>query len=156
MSPLSYRWDKCQVALMSWWHLCQVGQWHLRRVGLVTVGQKSRHHKIYLLLDQNWEKVSRFAIISMSQQTSRSRLRFFALKRWSRVNRDILIVETKFLTLSRFSRLSKLTFWSCRDQESRSRSSRDKSRPPGLRNTKRIKILAKKWWFQYDWLINFF
>ena len=48
------------------------------------------------------------------------------------LNRDISIVETNFLKVSRFSRLSRLTLCQCWDRDSQSRSRRDKSRPPGL------------------------
>ena len=54
--------------------------------------------------------------------------------RWCRD--EIEIVETYFLTLSRFSQLSRLTLWRRRDRESRSRPRRDKSRPPGLEKPK--------------------
>ncbi len=46
----------------------------------------------------------------------------------SRQNWDISIVETNFLKLSRFSRPSRLTFFWCREWESRSRPRRDKWR----------------------------
>ncbi len=45
-------------------------------------------------------------------------------------------IETYFLTLSRFSWLSRLTLWQLRDRESRLRPRRDKSRPPRLLQTK--------------------
>ncbi len=78
-------------------------------------------YKIYLLLNQDLEKVSRFAIISLSRPISRSR--FFVLKRWSRVFWDISIIETNSWKVSRFFWLLRLTFCQCRDRESRSRIS---------------------------------
>ena len=48
------------------------------------------------------------------------------------LDREILIVETNFLKLSRFSQLSRLTLFWRRDRESQSRPRRDKSRPPRL------------------------
>jgi hypothetical protein len=67
----------------------------------------------------------------MSRQICRSRSRLFGLfrrvetkSRFLNLDRDISIVETNFLKLSRFSRPSRLTFFRCRD----------KWRPPRLDN----------------------
>jgi len=68
-----------------------------------------------------WKRTSR------QIEKSRSRLHF---------DLDISIVETNFLKVSRFSRLSRLTLCQCRDRDSRWRSRRDKSRPPGLSFTR--------------------
>jgi hypothetical protein len=104
----------------------------------------------------------------MSRQISRSRSRLLGLEggvetklRFLDLDRDISIVETNFLKVSRFSRLSRPALCQCRDRESRSRhdresrsrhdrdksrqietnrdksrqieTNRDKSRPPRLR-----------------------
>ncbi len=53
-------------------------------------------------------------------------------------------IETNFLTLSRFSRLSRLTLWRRRDRESRSRPRRDKSRPPSLNKTYKSLFISSK------------
>ncbi len=84
--------------------------------------EKSRREntKIHALLDPDRDKLSRNAEIFRSRQNSWSRSRFFGLD---------VDVETYFLTLSRFTRLSRLTLWRRRDQESRSRPRWDKLTP---------------------------
>jgi hypothetical protein len=79
--------------------------------------------KIHALIDRDRDKLSRNAKVFISRQISQS---------WSRLFWDISIVKTYFLTLSRFSQLSRLTLWRRRDRESRSRPRRDKLRPPRL------------------------
>ncbi len=92
--------------------------------------------KIHALLGRDRDKLSRNF---RSRWISRSRSRLFGLdivvetkSRSLNLDRDISIVETNFLTLSRFSWLSRLTLWRRRDRESWSRPFRDKSRPPCL------------------------
>jgi hypothetical protein len=60
-------------------------------------------------------------LISLDKSRSRSTDLYIAVETKSR---NLNLVETNFLKVSWFSRLSKLTFFKCRD--------RDKSRPPGL------------------------
>ncbi len=70
--------------------------------------------------------------------------RFLKLRLFSRdfdASRLSRFVETHFLMLSRFSRLSRLTLWQRRDRESRSRPRRDKLRPPGLLRTEHVGLL---------------
>ncbi len=69
---------------------------------------------------------------SRSRQTVKKRQKFQTKSRFLDLDRDISIVETNFLKLLRFSRPSRLTFFRCRDRESRSRPRRDKLRPPTL------------------------
>ncbi len=52
------------------------------------------------------------------------------------LDRNISTVETKILKVSRFSWLSRLTFWQCWDRESRSRHVRDKLSLPGWKTRK--------------------
>ncbi len=103
----------------------------------------------------------------MSRHISRSRSRLLRLEggvetklRFLALYRDFSIVETKILKVSRFSRLSRPTFFQCRDQESRSRPRWDKSRPPCLEkcNVGFIgKDFCKKalcvsfWLIKHDW-----
>ena len=72
-------------------------------------------------------------------------------KSWSRsrlLDLDIE-VETSFFKVSRFSRLSRLALWQCRDWESRSRHDQDKSRPPGLQ-----KLITTKNKKSQNWTAN--
>ena len=89
--------------------------------------QKSTHFLIEI--ETNCQETPKFLdldeILDLGQD-------FLVWTLMSRQNRDISIVETYFLTLSRFSRLSRLTLWRRRDRDSRSRHDRDKSRPPCL------------------------
>jgi hypothetical protein len=80
--------------------------------------EKSRREntKIHALLGRDRDKLSRNAENFRSRRISRSRSRLFGLdivvetkSRYLDLDRDISIVETNFLTLSRFSRLSRLT-----------------------------------------------
>jgi hypothetical protein len=95
--------------------------------------QKSTHFLIEI--ETNCQEMLK---IFRSQWISRSRL--FGLdidvetkSRSLDLDRYIMIVETNFFKVSRFSRHVETRFLKCRDRESRSRPRRDKSRPPGLR-----------------------
>jgi hypothetical protein len=76
----------------------------------------------------------------------------FGTGRWCRDKIEISwsrsrCLETYFLKLSRFSQLSRLTFFWCRDWESWTRPRQDKSRPPTLQKTKRktkLQLTCKK------------
>jgi len=103
----------------------------------------------------------------MSRHISRSRSRLLRLEggvetklRFLALYRDFSIVETKILKVSRFSRLSRPTFFQCQDRESRSRPRWDTSRPPCLEkcNVGFIgKYFCKKalcvsfWLIKHDW-----
>jgi hypothetical protein len=93
----------------------------------------------WLTLDQDREKLSRFAKTVMCQQISWSPSRLLRLEgsvetksRFLHLDWDFSIVKTSFLKLSRFSRLSRPTLCQCRDWESWLRHDQDKLRPPGL------------------------
>ena len=93
----------------------------------------------WLTIDWDQDKLSRFAKNVMSQQISQSRSRLLGLEggvetksRFLNLDRDILIVETNFLKVSRFSRLLRPALCQCRNWESWSRHDRGKLRPPGL------------------------
>jgi hypothetical protein len=93
----------------------------------------------WLTLDQDRDKLSRFAKNVMCQQISWSRSRLLRLEggvetksRFLHLDWDFSIVKTSFLKLSRFSRLSRPTLCQCRDWESWLRHDQDKLRPPGL------------------------
>jgi hypothetical protein len=92
--------------------------------------QKSTHFSIEI--ETNCREMPKFSDLDEILNLDRDFLVWTLL---SRQNRDISIVETNFLTLSRFSQLSRLTLWQRRDRESRSRPRWDKSRPPCLRKT---------------------
>jgi hypothetical protein len=87
--------------------------------------QKSTHFSIEI--ETNCRETPKFSDLDEILYLDRDFLVWTLMSR-----RNISIVETYFLTLSRFSRLSRLTLWRRRDWESRSRPRRDKSRPPGL------------------------
>jgi hypothetical protein len=82
----------------------------------------------WLTLDQDRDKLSRFAKNVMCQQISWSRLRLLRLEggvetksRFLHLNWDYSIIKTSFLKLSRFSQLLRPTLCQCWDWESRSR-----------------------------------
>ena len=88
--------------------------------------EKSRREnaKIHALLGRDRDKLSRNAENFRSRRISRSRSRLFGLfghvetkSRFLNLDREISIVETNFLKLSRFSRPSRLTFFRCRDRD---------------------------------------
>ncbi len=87
---------------------------------------KSRREntKIHALLGRDRDKLLRNAENFRSRRISWSRSRLFGLfgrvetkSRFLDLDREILIVETNFLKLSRFSRPSRLTFFRCRDRD---------------------------------------
>ncbi len=91
---------------------------------LIEIYQKSSYFLIKI--KKNIEKSRKITKVSTGLKKSQSRPKSTVLAKL------ISIVETNFLKLSRFSRPSRLTLFWCRDQESRSRPRRDKSRPPCL------------------------
>ncbi len=92
--------------------------------------QKSTHFSIKI--ETNCREMPKFSDLGEFLDLDRD---FLVWTLMSRRNREVSIVETYFLTLSRFSRLSRLTLWRRRDRESWSRPRRDKSRPPRLVKT---------------------
>ncbi len=76
--------------------------------------------KCHVMISQSW---SRLLGLEGGVETK---------SRFLNLDRDILIIETNFLKVSRFSRLSRSALCQCRDRESRSRHNRDKLRTPGL------------------------
>jgi hypothetical protein len=122
--------------------------------------QKSTHFSVEI--ETNCRNAENFR----SRRISRSRSRLFGLdivvetkSRSLNLDRDISIDETNFLTLSRFSRLSRLTVWRRRDQESRSRPRRDKSRPPSLNKRQDHLITHNFWWGKAElgkrWMVQY-
>ncbi len=96
-------------------------------------------HYLSVKIEKKIEKFTKITKISNSLEKSWSWPKSTVLaklietkSRFLDLDRDISIVETNFLKLSRFSRPSRLTLFWRRDQESRSRPRRDKSRPPRL------------------------
>ncbi len=82
--------------------------------------QKSTHFSIKI--ETNCWEMPKFSDLDEILDLDRD---FLVWTLMSRRNWDISIVETYFLTLSRFSRLSRLTLWRRQDRESRSRPRRD-------------------------------
>ncbi len=105
-----------------------------------------KYRKINLLLDRDWDKLSRNDKIYWSWQTSQSRSRLFGLNLDQDFLVSILIKISQlsrwtFLKMSGFFWLSNKLFCRCRDW--------DKLRPPGL-------LLSLYIWMYSNWRANIF